>query len=432
MIIGIDKIIEDKKEFQKIIMSMSDINEEKYAKYVAAEISSKYRKLSLKYHPDRFGQKNFDNVPYVKQIWFLLNSSKELTMDYVSHFTSYLKKVREYRSSKINFWDEEEDKKKFGPIQERIQRIRDGDNKEYEEKERIRKEKSLKRKEEEEKERFRKEKSLKRKEDEEKERIRKEKSLKQKEDEEKERIRKEKSLKRKEDEEEERIRKEKSLKKKEDEEKERIRKEKSLKRKEEEEEERIRKEKSLKRKKEEEEDKIRKEKIRREDSIELKIQRRKQFAEDDKKLKKEREEEYRQKVKREREEEEEEEEEDKQKILKRKIDDVEPDMTDKILYNEGIKEMDVDEQHSRSNQNGRRKTDKYTNNKTKRQQNNRKKRINDFMRNKTVRRRELIEKLRNIPEKMDVVVQNVLPKVKSKTQKKISVKDRIRENFKSQ
>ena len=383
MIIGIDKIIEDKKEFQKIIMSMSDINEEKYAKYVAAEISSKYRKLSLKYHPDRFGQKNFDNVPYVKQIWFLLNSSKELTMDYVSHFTSYLKKVREYRSSKINFWDEEEDKKKLGPLQERIQRIRDEDNKEYEEKERIRKEKSLKRKEEEE---------------------------------------------------EERIRKEKSLKKKEDEEKERIRKEKSLKRKEEEEEERIRKEKSLKRKKEEEEDKIRKEKIRREDSIELKIQRRKQFAEDDKKLKKEREEEYRQKVKREREEEEEEEEEeeDKQKILKRKIDDVEPDMTDKILYNEGIKEMDVDEQHSRSNQNGRRKTDKYTNNKTKRQQNNRKKRINDFMRNKTVRRRELIEKLRNIPEKMDVVVQNVLPKVKSKTQKKISVKDRIRENFKSQ
>ena len=380
MIIGIDKIIEDKKEFQKIIMSMSDINEEKYAKYVAAEISSKYRKLSLKYHPDRFGQKNFDNVPYVKQIWFLLNSSKELTMDYVSHFTSYLKKVREYRSSKINFWDEEEDKKKLGPLQERIQRIRDEDNKEYEEKERIRKEKSLKRKEEEE---------------------------------------------------EERIRKEKSLKKKEDEEKERIRKEKSLKRKEEEEEERIRKEKSLKRKKEEEEDKIRKEKIRREDSIELKIQRRKQFAEDDKKLKKEREEEYRQKVKREREEEEEEEE-DKQKILKRKIDDVEPDMTDKILYNEGIKEMDVDEQHSRSNQNGRRKTDKYTNNKTKRQQNNRKKRINDFMRNKTVRRRELIEKLRNIPEKMDVVVQNVLPKVKSKTQKKISVKDRIRENFKSQ
>ena len=377
MIIGIDKIIEDKKEFQKIIMSMSDINEEKYAKYVAAEISSKYRKLSLKYHPDRFGQKNFDNVPYVKQIWFLLNSSKELTMDYVSHFTSYLKKVREYRSSKINFWDEEEDKKKLGPLQERIQRIRDEDNKEYEEKERIRKEKSFKRKEEEEKER---------------------------------------------------IRKEKSLKKKEDEEKERIRKEKSLKRKEEEEEERIRKEKSLKRKKEEEEDKIRKEKIRREDSIELKIQRRKQFAEDDKKLKKEREEEYRQKVKREREEE----EEDRQNTLKRKIDDVEPDMTDKILYNEGIKEMDVDEQHSRSNQNGRRKTDKYTNNKTKRQQNNRKKRINDFMRNKTVRRRELIEKLRNIPEKMDVVVQNILPKVKSKTQKKISVKDRIRENFKSQ
>ena len=381
MIIGIDKIIEDKKEFQKIIMSMSDINEEKYAKYVAAEISSKYRKLSLKYHPDRFGQKNFDNVPYVKQIWFLLNSSKELTMDYVSHFTSYLKKVREYRSSKINFWDEEEDKKNLGPIQERIQRIRDEDNKEYEDKERIRKEKSLKRKEEEEKERIRKEKSLKRKEDEEKERIRKEKSLK---------------------------------------------------RKEEEEEERIRKEKSLKRKKEEDEDKIRKEKIRREDSIELKIQRRKQFAEDDKKLKKEREEEYRQKVKRAREEEEEEEEEDKQKILKRKIDDVEPDMTDKILYNEGIKEMDVDEQHSRSNQNGRRKTDKYTSNKTKRQQNNRKKRINDFMRNKTVRRRELIEKLRNIPEKMEVVVQNVLPKVKSKTQKKISVKDRIRENFKSQ
>ena len=378
MIIGIDKIIEDKKEFQKIIMSMSDINEEKYAKYVAAEISSQYRKLSLKYHPDRFGQKNFDNVPYVKQIWFLLNSSKELTMDYVSHFTSYLKKIREYRSSKINFWDEEEDKKKLGPIQERIQRIRDEDNKEYEEKERIRKE-------EEEKERIRKEKSLKRKEEEEKERIRKEKSLKREEEEEKERIRKEKSL---------------------------------------------------KRKKEEEEDKIRKEKIRREDSIKLKIQRRKQFAEDDKKLKKEREEEYMQKVKKVKKEREE--EEDRQKILKRKIDDVEPDMIpEKILYNEGIKEMDVDEQHSRSKQNGTRKTDKNTNNKTKRQQNNRRKRINDFMRNKTVGRRELIEKLRNrtvklinIPEKMDIVFQNILPKVKSKTQKKISAKDRII-NFKS-
>ena len=328
MIIGIDKIIEDKKEFQKIIMSMSDINEEKYAKYVAAEIASKYRKLSLKYHPDRFGQKNFDNVPYVKQIWFLLNSSKELTMDYKSHFTSYFKKIREYRSSKINFWDVEEDKKQLGQIQERIQRIRYEENKEYEEKERIRKEKSLKRKEDEEKER-------------------------------------------------------------------------------------IRKEKSLKKKKEEEEDKKRKEKIRREDSIELMIQRRKQFAEDDKKRKKEREEE-------------EEEEEDMQK--KRKIDDVEPDMIpEKINFNVGIQEMDVDEQHSRSNKNGKQYADSYTSNKTKRHQNNRKKRIDNFMKNKTVRRRELMEKNRNLTEKMDVVNQFMLPKNRGRTLKRKSAINRVRD-----
>ena len=328
MTIGIDKIIEDKKEFQRIIMSMSDINEEKYAKYVAAEIysPSKYKKLSLKYHPDKFGQKNFENVPYVKQMWLLLTSSKDLTMDYVSHVTSYLIKIKEYRS--INFWDEEEDKQNLGPIQQRIQRIRDEDNKEYEEKERIRKEKSLKRKEEEEKER-------------------------------------------------------------------------------------IRKEKSLKKKKEEEEDKKRKEKIRREDSIELMIQRRKQFAEDDKKRKKEREEE-------------EEEEEDMQK--KRKIDDVEPDMIpEKINFNVGIQEMDVDEQHSRSNKNGKQYADSYTSNKTKRHQNNRKKRIDNFMKNKTVRRRELMEKNRNLTEKMDVVNQFMLPKNRGRTLKRKSAINRVRD-----
>ena len=325
MTIGIDKIIEDKKEFQRIIMSMSDINEEKYAKYVAAEIysPSKYKKLSLKYHPDKFGQKNFENVPYVKQMWLLLTSSKDLTMDYVSHVTSYLIKIKEYRS--INFWDEEEDKQNLGPIQQRIQRIRDEDNKEYEEKERIRKKKSLKRKEEEEKER-------------------------------------------------------------------------------------IRKEKSLKKKKEEEEDKKRKEKIRREDSIELMIQRRKQFAEDDKKRKKEREEE----------------EEDMQK--KRKIDDVEPDMIpEKINFNVGIQEMDVDEQHSRSNKNGKQYADSYTSNKTKRHQNNRKKRIDNFMKNKTVRRRELMEKNRNLTEKMDVVNQFMLPKNRGRTLKRKSAINRVRD-----
>ena len=46
---GIDTIIHDKNEFHTIIISIPDINEEKYAKEVAHKIASKYKKLALKY-----------------------------------------------------------------------------------------------------------------------------------------------------------------------------------------------------------------------------------------------------------------------------------------------------------------------------------------------------------------------------------------------
>ena len=370
---GIDTIIHDKNEFHTIIISIPDINEEKYAKEVAHKIASKYKKLALKYHPDKFGLKKFDNVPYVSQMWFLLTDSNELLSNFKTNFKSYDKKIHEYRSSK-NFWDDEENKKNLGSIQERIKRIRDEEKNEDEAEENMRKQKSLKRKEEEK---------------------------------EKERIRREKSLKRKE-EENERIRKELSLKKKE------------------EENERIRKEISLKKKEEEEERK------ERQDSIEQKIQRRKQFAEDDKKIKKEKEEEEqrRKTLKRKNDDEE---ERIRQDSSKRKYDDEEERIRQDSLKRKndenestGRQEMDIDEQHSLSRKNSRRNGDSYTNNKTRRQRNNRKERINDFM-NKTVKRRELINKFRNrnSTEKMDVVNQIMLPKIRGRRQKKKSVIDRI-------
>ena len=371
----IDTIIEDKKEFQRIISSISDINEEKYAKEVATEIAYKYKKLARKYHPDKFGQKKFQSVPYVSQIWFLLVGSKEIRDGIESSFTPYGELIRKYRFPK--HWDEEESKKNLGPIQERIQQIRDEEKNDEKVKENVRKEKSLKRKEEEEKER------------------------------EKERIRKEISLKRRQHEEEtERIRREKSLKRKEDE--------------------------DAKKHKIEEE---RKEKIRRQDSIELKIQRRKQFTEDEKKFKKEKEkrdkedEEQQEKIRRQdslnkkvlrARQLEEDERENKQDILNKKNDEV-------IQMDIEVIQMDIDDiddKHLRK-QNVR-------NNTTRRQQNRLNDRISDFMKNKTVKRRELIDKYRNKnkTEKMDIVNNVVLPKHRSRTQKKRrSAEDRISDYF---
>ena len=377
----IDTIIEDKNEFQRIISSIPDINEEKYAKEVATEIASKYKKLARKYHPDKFGQKKFQSVPYVSQIWFLLVGSKEIRDGIESSFTPYGELIRKYRFPK--HWDEEESKKNLGPIQERIQQIRDEQKNDEKVKENVRKEKSLKRKEEEEKER------------------------------EKERIRKEISLKRRQHEEEtERIRREKSLKRKEDE--------------------------DAKKHKIEEE---RKEKIRRQDSIELKIQRRKQFTEDEKKFKKEKEkrdkedEEQQEKIRRQdslnkkvlrARQFEEDERENKQDILNKKNDEV-------IQMDIEVIQMDIDDiddKHLRK-QNVRNNTTSR-NNTTRRQQNRLNDRISDFMKNKTVKRRELINKYRNKhkTEKMDIVNSVVLPKHRSRTQKKRrSAEDRISDYF---
>ena len=364
----IDTIIEDKNEFQRIISSIPDINEEKYAKEVATEIASKYKKLARKYHPDKFGQKKFQSVPYVSQIWFLLVGSNELLKNFKSFFKSYDKSIHQYRSSE-HFWDEEEGKKNLGPIQERIQQIRNEEKNEEEAKENVRKEKSLKRKEEEEKE--------------------------------KERIRKETSLKRRQDEEEtERIRREKSLKRKEDE--------------------------DVKKHKIEEE---RKEKIRRQDSIEQKIQRRKQFTEDEKNYKIEKE-------KRDKEDEEQKEKIRREDSLNKKVlraRQFEEDEREKTIKkqdslnrknDETIQEMDIDYQHLRK-QNVMKNT-------TRRQQNRQNDRISDFMKNKTVKRRELIDKYRNKnkTEKMDIVNNVVLPKHRSRTQKKRrSAEDRISDYF---
>ncbi len=418
---GIDTIIHDKNEFHTIIISIPDINEEKYAKEVAHKIASKYKKLALKYHPDKFGLKKFDNVPYVSQMWFLLTDSNELLSNFKTNFKSYDKKIHEYRSSK-NFWDDEENKKNLGSIQERIKRIRDEEKNEDEAEENMRKQKSLKRKEEEkEKERIRREKSLKRKE-EENERIRKELSLKKKE-EENERIRKEISLKKKE--EEGRKERQDSIERKIQRRMQFAEDDKKIKKEREEEKERIRKEISLKKKEEEEERK------ERQDSIEQKIQRRKQFAEDDKKIKKEKEEEEqrRKTLKRKNDEEE---ERIRQDSSKRKYDEEEERIRQDSLKRKndenestGRQEMDIDEQHSLSRKNSRRNGDNYTNNKTRRQRNIRKERINDFM-NKTLKRRELINKFRNrnSTEKMDVVNQ-MLPKIRGRIQKKKSVIDRI-------
>jgi hypothetical protein len=371
IIMTIDTIIEDKKEFQRIISSISDINEEKYAKEVATEIASKYKKLARKYHPDKFGQKKFQSVPYVSQIWFLLVGSKEIRDGIESSFTPYGELIRKYRFPK--HWDEEESKKNLGPIQERIQQIRDEEKNDEKVKENVRKKKSLKIKEEEEKERIRKEISLKRRQDEE----------------ETERIRREKSLKRKEDE-------------------------------------------DAKKHKIEEE---RKEKIRRQDSIELKIQRRKQFTEDEKKFKKEKEkrdkedEEQQEKIRRQdslnkkvlrARQFEEDERENKQDILNKKNDEMDIEVI----------QMDIDDKHL-SKQNVRNNTTSR-NNTTRKQQNRLNDRISDFMKNKTVKRRELINKYRNKhkTEKMDIVNSDVLPKYRSRTQKKRrSAEDRISDYF---
>ena len=87
MKIKIDTIINDKNEFHRIITSSSPIDGETYTKRVATEIYS--RKLTLKYHPDKFGKENFDNVPYVSQIWYLFSSSVDLLRDFRPNFLSY-------------------------------------------------------------------------------------------------------------------------------------------------------------------------------------------------------------------------------------------------------------------------------------------------------------------------------------------------------
>ena len=87
-------------------------------------------------------------------------------------------------------------------------------------------------------------------------------------------------------------------------------------------------------------------------------------------------------------------------------------------------QTDIDDKHLRK-QNVR-------NNTTRRQQNRLNDRISDFMKNKTVKRRELIDKYRNKnkTEKMDIVNNVVLPKHRSRTQKKRrSAEDRISDYF---
>jgi hypothetical protein len=87
-----------------------------------------------------------------------------------------------------------------------------------------------------------------------------------------------------------------------------------------------------------------------------------------------------------------------------------------------IQEMDVEEQPLRSGKTGRR-------NKTRRHYNRRKGRIDEFMENKTTKRRELIDKIRNRTDKMDVVNQYKFSKMRSRTQKKRSAVDRIKGFF---
>ena len=185
----IGTIIADKNEFQRIISTIPDVNHETYAKEVATAIASKFKKLSKIYHPDKIREDKFNNLPYVSQIWHLLVGSNNLLKNYADFFKSYDKSIRQYRSSE-RFWDEEENKKNLGPIQERIQKVV-----EEERMEELRKQNSLKRKDDEEK--MRKLNSLRRKDDEEK--MRKLNSLRRKDDE--ENMRKLNSLKRRNDEE---------------------------------------------------------------------------------------------------------------------------------------------------------------------------------------------------------------------------------------
>jgi hypothetical protein len=312
----INTIIEYKNELQRIISTTLDTTE------AAKAIGSKYKKFAIKYHPDKFGQKKFNNYPYVSQIWNLLKDSNDLPRNAEFSFTSYDEKIRKYRSSEL-LWDKEEDGLNLGPIKERIQKVREEESKDI-----TRKINSANRKEE--------------------EKIRKEKSIKRKEEEEK--IRKEKSIKRKE--EEEKIRKEKSIKRKEEEEK-------------------IRKEKSIKRKEEE---------ANRQDSLNRKFQRK------------------------------------NESISSRSKMDVVNDNDVYYFTNNNTRKSKKSMNHTITNR-------------SKRHRERRNERINNFMNNKTVKRRDLIDLLRNRHEKMDVVNDYELPRkfYRNKTQKRKSALDRIRE-----
>ncbi len=369
-----DEIIKDKNDFQEIISSGSDINLEVYVKRVANSIADKYKKLVRKYHSDKFGYDRFNTVPYVSQIWHLLNSSNNLLKNYSSNnLKSYHDSIQNYRSNQ-NFWDEEEAKKNLGPIKERIQKFKDEEKMKGIEKENetTRKQQSIKRKEDEEK--LRKQQSIKRKEEEEK--LRKQNSIEQK-------IQRRKQF--AEDD-------KKNKKKKEDEELRR-----SL----------------MKRKIDD--DEVRK----RQDSLNKKVERARKFEEEEKKNRIERENTQR-----------------RQESLNRKTDEEEAirrrdSLKRKNDENEGIRqdyetEMDVDVQYSQTTKRGRR-NDNYVTNKTKRHHNRRKERIHDFMENKTVKRRELIDNFRNRNEKMDIV--NHSSNQRSRTQKRRSAVDRIRDYF---
>ena len=158
---------------------------------------------------------------------------------------------------------------------------------------------------------------------------------------------------------------------------------------------------------------------KRQDSLNKKVERARKFEEEEKKNRIERENTQR-----------------RQESLNRKTDEEEAirrrdSLKRKNDENEGIRqdyetEMDVDVQYSQTTKRGRR-NDNYVTNKTKRHHNRRKERIHDFMENKTVKRRELIDNFRNRNEKMDIV--NHSSNQRSRTQKRRSAVDRIRDYF---
>jgi hypothetical protein len=97
---------------------------------VAEKIGAKYREYAVKYHPDRRKNDQYPNPPYIKQLWLLAVSAKDVLQDtdYNVSFTKIIETYSDHRN-----WDRIENIENLGRVDVRIKKVRDFEEKSIEE-----------------------------------------------------------------------------------------------------------------------------------------------------------------------------------------------------------------------------------------------------------------------------------------------------------